>query len=159
MCAVLKKKKRPVRASDHPQLKFAKGPTREQRKRGKRQHHAEVVAATRELVFRLDPVCIVCARGPFGTDEMHEVIPRSQTRGLEPERRFNRRICVRLCRVCHRDVTEKRVRMKFADESKGVDGGVWISASRDVNIVGRGWVHFYRRATRGHEGQHRQETD
>lgn len=85
-----------------------------------------VIAETRELVFTLDLVCGVCGGHPRGTDEMHEVIPRSQTRGMAPIMRFNRRICVRLHRDCHHQVTEHLVELAFLDPERGVDGGLVV---------------------------------
>lgn len=84
-------------------------------------------------------MCAICLRPGRETDEMHEVIPRSKTRGLPPEQRFNRRNCVRLHRFCHQSVTTNTVKMAFVDET-GMDGGVAI-LDRDGTIK-----HIYRRA-------------
>lgn len=44
-------------------------------------------------------------------DQMHEDPPRSETRGLPPDQRFNERVCARLCAACHRDVHNKTIRL------------------------------------------------
>ena len=57
-------------------------------------------------------------------DEMHEDPPRSATRGLPPAERFNLVVCGRLCHACHRDVTENRLRVVFANPALGFIGPV-----------------------------------
>lgn len=103
-----------------------KGPSRDREKTDRRQTQSAVVVAVRVRVFELDPLCVVCLGVPLGTDEMHEVVPRSRTRRMDPDDRFNRRMCVRLHRTCHRDVTEHRIEMAFLDHARGVDGGLVV---------------------------------
>lgn len=84
-------------------------------------HQRAVIGAVRKLVFARDPHCRACQgrrHGRFKDDEMHEIVPRSATRGLPPEERFNTANCLRLCHLCHQDVTEKRSRI----ESMSTDG-------------------------------------
>lgn len=109
---------------DSSGLPFGKPPSRAGARAEKRREHNAVVSETRALVFELDRVCAVCGGWPRASDEMHEVISRSQTRGMAPEDRFNRRICVRLHRECHHAVTEHRVELAFVDWDLGVDGGL-----------------------------------
>jgi 5-methylcytosine-specific restriction endonuclease McrA len=106
-------------------LPFAKPiPIRQQKVLRRAQERAWIEQVRRE-VFRLDPVCVVCDV-PSPSDELHEVVPRSRTRGQPPDQRFSRQLCVRLCRICHRDVTEHRVELAFYDMALGVDGGLLI---------------------------------
>jgi hypothetical protein len=106
----------------------------------RRKDAAVVIAEVRELVFALDGVCAVCGGAPRGTDEMHEVRSRAQTRGLPPEERFSRRNCVRLHRACHNDVTEHRVEMAFLDPAEGMDGGLVVQrrGSEEATVYRRG---------------------
>lgn len=111
--------------ADWSWARFPKG-NHKREKRQKRKQAGEWIGVVRELVFRLDPCCAVCKGAARHDDEMHEIVPRSKTRGLPPEQRFNRANCVRLHRGCHRDVTEKRTRMTFLDPKLGVDGGLLV---------------------------------
>lgn len=118
--------------------------TRRERSRQKAQQKAvehEIIRQTRELVFALDTVCVVCGGLPLPTDEMHEVVARSKTRGLSPLVRFSRRVCVRVHRACHRGVTEHRVELAFLNPLEGADGGVLIQRRGSLNVV------LYRRGT------------
>lgn len=92
-------------------------------KRTKREVENAIKSETRALVFHLDPRCVVCFCEPSVDDEMHEVVPRSKTRGQPPECRFNRRICCRLCRQCHQSVTGNRIAMALVDW-RGMDGAL-----------------------------------
>lgn len=85
------------------------------------------IAATRETVWIRDSTCRLCQgrRDPIRSrDEMHEDPSRAKTRGLPPEQRFNTKICGRLCRVCHRDVTEHEITILFLEPDLGFDGQV-----------------------------------
>lgn len=112
---------------------FGKGPSRKEAKVRKRTSEADVIAAVRAEVFRLDAVCVVCGKPPGPSDAMHEILPRSKTRGMRPEERFNRRNCVRVHDgpgyPCHRDLTEHRTRIAFLDPRLGADGGLQISGA------------------------------
>lgn len=116
-------------ASAATALRFAKGPTRASAKRQKQQRQSTVVADVRGQVFTRDKACRACnglrKRYRFGfiDDEMHEIVPRSKTRGMEPEQRFNTQNCIRLCHWCHNDVTEKRLHI-VALSVMGADGEV-----------------------------------
>lgn len=94
---------------------LGKGPTREKTKRAARQTQADVIREVREQVFERDKRCLCGACEPVDTDEMHEIVPRSKTRGLHPRRRFNKRNCVRLSRRCHADVTHHVLALEVFD--------------------------------------------
>jgi hypothetical protein len=111
--------------ADWSWARFPKG-NHKREKRQKRQQAREWIGVVRELVFRLDPRCVVCGGAPTANDEMHEIVPRSKTRGLPPEQRFNRGNCVRLHGHCHREVTENRTRLTFLEPKLGVDGGLLV---------------------------------
>lgn len=57
-------------------------------------------------------------------DQMHEEPSRAQTQGLPPGERFNHVVCGRLCAACHQDVTERRLRIVFANPADGFMGSV-----------------------------------
>jgi 5-methylcytosine-specific restriction endonuclease McrA len=61
---------------------------------------------------------------------MHEIVPRSKTRGLPPEERFNLKNCIRLSRSCHRAVTEHRKWVHVHDAERGGGGPVTLSDER-----------------------------
>lgn len=128
---------------------LGKGPTRREVKVQRRAAHRDVVAEVRELVFRLDPQCVVCLGPAEPTDAMNEVVPRSKTRGLPPEERFNRGNCCRVhdgpLRSCHRDITENRTVLEFMDPRKGMDGGLIIYRRADIQDDGRVQAIVYRR--------------
>jgi hypothetical protein len=65
-------------------------------------------------------------------DEMHEEPSRAKTRGLPPWDRFNLRICGRLCRACHQDVTHHRLWIEFADPAAGFMGSVRATPTRPI---------------------------
>lgn len=106
----------------------------------KRKTQAEVIEAVRRDVFQLDVVCAVCYRALVSdADEMHEIIPRSKTRGLPPEQRFNVKICIRLHSGCHQTVTGNRIKLQFVDPLLGIRGGVRVLAGdKELWIYKRG---------------------
>lgn len=106
-------------------------PSREDRKEQKKATEADVIDKVRAAVFVLDHSCICGRCRPSAKDEMHEVVPRSKTRGLPPEVRFNTANCVRLSRKCHAMVTGelghgKRLKITFADPIIGANGLVTL---------------------------------
>ena len=54
--------------------------------------------------------------------QMHELIYRSQTRGLPIQERVNTRVSVLLCARCHRELHEKQLSVHIADVLQGADG-------------------------------------
>jgi len=85
------------------------------------------IRATHDRIWADRSCCQLCGgtRPTRGfPDEMHEDPPRSATRGLPPCERFNVRVCGRLCKPCHTDVTEKRLRVVFHDPVRRFDGPV-----------------------------------
>jgi len=54
--------------------------------------------------------------------QMHELVYRSQTRGLKMEERVNTRVCVLLCCRCHRQLHAKKLAVHVSDDVKGADG-------------------------------------
>lgn len=104
------------------------GATVKEARRLKKAHEVDVIIATRDYIWATRPVCQLCRGNRYlagFTDEMHEEPPRSRTRGLPPDKRFNPIVCGRLCAICHRDVTEHRLRIVFADRALGFLGRVW----------------------------------
>lgn len=96
-----------------------------------------VLNAVHDYVWRLRPNCQLChgARSSecMGLpDQMHEDPPRSATRGRPPWERFNILVCGRVCAACHRDLTEHRLRVHFADPHLGFLGRVWPEPVPDV---------------------------
>ena len=80
---------------------------KEARKKAERAHRL----AVRAEVWARDTACRLCGE-PFAgphDGEMHEIHPRSQTRGQCPELRFNLANCVRLHRQCHADTSALRL--------------------------------------------------
>lgn len=85
-------------------------PTKAAEKRDAKRHENAVIAETRRKVWaRSSGTCESC--GDLERDtaqkwhkaehEMHEVVPRSLTRGLKPEYRFSTENCARVCVGCH----------------------------------------------------------
>ena len=134
-----------------PREKRVRASTRRHRKErtAKRATENEVKAVTRALVFRLDPRCVVCLGPPSADDEMHEVIPRSKTRGRPPEERFNRQVCCRLCPSDHARVTANGITMAFLDSDAGVDGGLVFQYQLRAEQNRHAWV--YRRGLSSHD--------
>ena len=101
------------------QAQFGIGQTREEAKRESTYALGIWIQAVREFVFRTRWTCQLCggrrSAECLGPDEMHEDPPRSATRGKPMSERFNPMVCGRLCNACHRDVTEKRIRVVFHD--------------------------------------------
>lgn len=91
-----------------------------------------VIRAVRSYIWATRHACQAChgrrrAECHGRPDEMHEDPPRSATRGLPPEQRFNLIVCARLCYRCHRDVTEHRIRLE-TDPTLGFLGPVTVVA-------------------------------
>jgi hypothetical protein len=112
-------------------------PSRKQEKAKKDRTEAEVKTDVRAAVFALDPQCICGQCRPRDTDEMHELVPRSKTRGLPPAERFNTRNCVRLSRSCHARVTGelgkgKSMTITCMDDAKGADGALLVAKDGDL---------------------------
>jgi hypothetical protein len=107
-----------------PLFAFKKGPPRVQVTRAEDAREAALIAATRIEVFRLDPRCVICLGQGSPDDELNEFPPRSQTRGQRPEARFNRRVCMRVCRDCHQRITAHAIKLAYVDPAQGMDGGL-----------------------------------
>ena len=79
-------------------------------RRADRKHQREVIASVRRDLWARETHCALCLRAFAGSEgEMHEIIPRSATRGQPPEERFNLRNCVRLHRACHQQTSRLRL--------------------------------------------------
>jgi hypothetical protein len=90
----------------------------------KRKALAVHIAAVRAQVFDRDPCCRVSGLKSDLFDEMHEDPPRSKTRGMPKEDRFNLMVCIRLNRDIHRLVTEKKIRLVKVDPALGFNGPI-----------------------------------
>lgn len=106
------------------------GPSREEETRLAYAHRVAVIAACRVVVFARDRECRICHRRPWHTDEMHEIKSRAQLRGKRPEDIFCPENCVRLCRDCHRKVTEHEVWISVTDERLGANSTIWVAHER-----------------------------
>ena len=99
---------------------------RVERQRQKRADSAWV-KSVREKVVDRDGGCRACQGMGTKPDlmfplQMHELVYRSQTRGLPIEERVNTSICVLLCARCHRDLHAKRLAVHIEDAAQGADG-------------------------------------
>lgn len=98
------------------------------RRAAKRRAEIDHRQAVKVAIWAKRPCCQLCHgrrwRERLGPDEMHEDPSRAKTRGLPPEERFNERVCGRLCDACHRDVTENRLEVVFADPVERFNGPV-----------------------------------
>jgi len=90
-------------------LKFAKPIRRKIEKTNRRKVKNAHIARTRQLVLKRDRRCRACASTVFL--EMHEMKSRSQLRGKPPEEIFNSFNCIMLCSTCHRQVTERIIKV------------------------------------------------
>ena len=95
----------------------------------RRQRAAEAawVKIVRSDVVARDRGCRACrglGRKPSRVFplQMHELVYRSQTRGLPIEERVNTQNCVLLCERCHRDLHAKRLAVHITHDHKGADG-------------------------------------
>ena len=105
-------------------------------------HKAEqaVITAVHDYIWATRPSCQLChgARKDecMGLpDQMHEDPPRSKTRGLPPVQRFNLIVCGRLCAVCHRDVTENKLRIVYSAPALGFLAHVHGIPTESVSAV------------------------
>jgi hypothetical protein len=93
----------------------------------KRREESKWVKQVREQVVSRDRDCRACREMGTKPDrtlplQMHELIYRSQTRGMPISERVNTRVSVLLCARCHRDLHAKRLAVHIADASQGADG-------------------------------------
>lgn len=107
--------------------KFGIGETSKHRKAKERKDQAAWIKRVREKVFQDRPNCQICHGARWDEclglpDQLHEDPPRSKTRGLPMQERFNPRVCGRLCAACHKDVTEHRLTIWFEDETLRFQG-------------------------------------
>ena len=84
------------------------------------------IAAVRQQVFARDARCRVSGLKSDDYDQLHEDPPRSATRNMPMEVRFNSRVCIRLNREIHRLVTEKRIQIVKVDPALGFDGPIRV---------------------------------
>lgn len=99
------------------------------------------------LVMKRSQFCEVCGdseaetaqKSPIQRHEVHEVIPRSHTMGMEASKRFSAAICARVCRPCHEGlgmrVGGRLFRIVFHDDALGMTGDYDIRAVRDGHII------------------------
>lgn len=105
---------------------FGTGASLEDERQARRMHEADVIAAVRLQVFARDRACRCGVCPPRRDDEMHELVPRSRTRGRPPEDRFNMRVCLRLSKEYHEAVTRHRVRIEVVNSEVGANGPVRV---------------------------------
>ncbi|MGE0446814.1 MAG: hypothetical protein AB7P99_16430 [Vicinamibacterales bacterium] len=112
---LLRNKRKTLRgASGHPGLALAKGPTRAQRAADDKAAEVAQIRLTYRYVSLRDTRwggCRRCQGLLCGNRnlQMNEWPPRSKTRGLPPQERFNAIVCHMLGERCHQDVTEGRI--------------------------------------------------
>ena len=102
------------------------GSTRAETKASARKALAAYIAAVRQQVFARDARCRVSGLKSDEDDELHEDPPRSATRNMPMDVRFNSRVCIRLNREIHRLVTEKRIQIVKVDPVLGFDGPIRV---------------------------------
>lgn len=113
-------------ASNAPGLAFPKGRTIDEDTAADHAEEVKQIRKTREKVWRRTSHCECCGdseqetaqKHPKAEHEMNEDPPRSKTRGLPPAQRFNVRVCCRICRPCHKLVTDNVIRFSFHDEER-----------------------------------------
>lgn len=113
--------RRPRSASAAPGLALPKGRTARALRADKRVAANVWKAWVRRLVFATHRGCQLCHRGD-GVHEMHEVVSRARLRGRALAAIFNLWNCSRLCRECHREVTERRIDVVVVDLAAGCLG-------------------------------------
>jgi hypothetical protein len=101
-------------------------PRKVERQRKRRAESAWVKTVRAQVVAR-DRDCRACREMGTTPDrtlplQMHELLYRSQTRGLPMQERVNTRVSVLLCSRCHRELHEKRLSVHIADVLQGADG-------------------------------------
>lgn len=118
MRRVLSAKQRALRKSKQ-RAPISIGETRDEQQAREHRLEVAVIHAVHEWIWHQRPYCQLChgmrQHECLGPDEMHEDPPRSKTRGLPPEQRFNLLVCGRLCQACHSDVTHRRLTIVFLD--------------------------------------------
>lgn len=72
--------------------------------------------------FCADTEAQTAAKSPVAQHEMHETTPRSATRNLPKEERFNLAICARVCRPCHDLIHGKQLFLSVHNEARGIQG-------------------------------------
>ena len=102
-----------------------KPPTRASERAAERRHRAQVIRAVRAVVVARDHAgCRGC--GWLVGSEMHEIVFRSQRRGLPPEQIFYPAGVVMLCGPCHRQVHAREIDLVPVDPERGADGPVEV---------------------------------
>jgi len=117
---------------------FPKGNRKREKALAKRAQGAWVVQVRAEVWERSRGRCETCGDTEFDTarkslkfsHEMNELVPRSQTRGKPPEERFNTRICIRQCPLCHHAFHAGDLRVRPVSEQDGGDGNYSILTRR-----------------------------
>lgn len=112
-------------------LKYPKPETRATTKAKRDRAEAAHIAEIRRQVFERDESCRICGSRMYG--EMHEVAPRSKTRGMPLDQRFCLENCVRLCSTCHREVTEHLLSCAIVSlAANGIWHFVWWHTGSDT---------------------------
>ena len=134
---------------DYSVLGIPKGKTSDEKYA--EEHAAEVkqIRKTREKVGKRTDHCEYCGdseaetamKHPKSTHEMNEDPPRSKTRGLPPEQRFNVYVCGRACAPCHQLITDNVIIIHFHDEQRRHLG--------DYDILDKASGHILRHMRRG----------
>ena len=128
-----------AKSSYKQSAKFGIVETRNQVKAKASRTQAQWIKQVREKIFRERPACQICHGARWAEcmglpDQMHEDPSRAKTANLPLEERFNERICGRLCAACHRDVTEKRLWLTFADERRFAGHVMWNRDHRGESV-------------------------
>lgn len=92
-------------------------------------------AQIRALVFARDPACRACGRSS-ARDEMHEIKPRSLTRGRPMQERFSRENCCRVCPACHEALTRHRLALVPVDQARGAEARLLPQPSLPIRHAG-----------------------
>lgn len=87
----------------------------------------------RKLLFAGTKTCCVCKHyeNPGGMPhEMHEAYSRAHTRMMEPKRRYDLRICVRVCHRCHENLTANLIALAFHSLNGAQGLFTWVVGPR-----------------------------
>lgn len=113
----LTRKTRRFSASSSPKLGIPKGRPRRRVKGDKKAAQNVRIAEVRAAVWARSAGRCEITGEVFKSDdegEMHETYPRSKTRGMRPEARFDTRWCVRVTAETHRFLTANKLRVYFS---------------------------------------------
>jgi hypothetical protein len=126
---------------DYEVLGIPKGPTRRQEKDRRLAAEDARKRLIHAQVWERSPLhCETCGNteaqtaleSPKAAHEMNELLPRSATKGMPVEERFNLCICLRQCQPCHRLFHAELLEVQPLSDVHGMNG--------DYNVIAHGGV-------------------